>query len=123
MFISGFSQLGFNGRGSGLLAWNLRIWSARCELSLDNPSNAATMRNMSNIRDEIKNLAAKWINPVYAERFDAAHVLKDLMAHAFLTGVPRHSEEGLLLLEAHKRLQAGYLTGEYAKGDYFTSTS
>lgn len=74
---------------------------------------------MSNIRDQITALAAEWINPVYAARFDASHILKDLLAHAFLTGVPRHSDEGLLLLEANKRLQAGRLDGEYNKGDYF----
>ncbi len=76
-----------------------------------------------NIRDEIKRLASEWINPVYADRFDASHVLKDLMAHAFLHGIDRHSDDGLILLEAHRRLQAGALDGEYQKGDYFAATT
>lgn len=72
-----------------------------------------------NIRDEIRRLATKWIGPEYAARFDASHVLKDLLAYAFMQGIERHSDDGMLLLEAHRRLQEGALTGDYQKGDYF----
>ncbi len=65
------------------------------------------------IRDEIRNLAAKWLNRAYATKFDARSVLRDLMIYAFLNGVSRSSDEGMLLVEANRRLQTGSLEGDY----------
>lgn len=67
---------------------------------------------MANIRDLIRELADKWINPVYAKRFDASVQVKDLIIYAFVTGVPE-SKDTKMLREAWKRLENGALTGEY----------
>ncbi len=72
-----------------------------------------------NIRDELKNLAAEWFNPDYARQVNVPTILKDLMVEAFVRGVPNHSDVGLLLLEANKRVQRCDLDGEYSKNDFF----
>ena len=63
------------------------------------------------IREHLRELAAKWINPEYAARFDPSHTLKDLIVHAFLNEC--NDYEDALLREAWKRLQRSALNGEF----------
>lgn len=87
-------------------------------VSLDTREQMCWDARTMQIREAIQELATRWFNAEFA-KLEASRILSTLLAEAFLRGEPRHSPDGLLLLEANKRLQKCALNGEYSKNDYF----
>ena len=65
-----------------------------------------------NIRDAIRALAANWINESYARSISVPMQVDHLIIHAFVNRIPEGNETALLR-EAHRRLQACALNGEW----------